>query len=160
MTPFSEIKHRLADGSVAEYACHLLHREPGHVVLYHKLVDGGAEVFGIKLRQGTETFGYFWEDRLYNVYHWVQPEGDPAGFYFNLADGTEIGPDYVEWRDLVVDVLITPDGRCQVLDEDELPGNLTPGVRQKIEEAKVQILENRRALIEEIVDASRHWLLT
>ena len=39
----------------------------------------------------------------------------------------------IEWRDLVVDVLMTADGRCRVLDENELPDDLEDGLRHYIE---------------------------
>lgn len=154
MMPFAEIKRRL-DGTLAKFECRLVHREPGHVVIRHEITGQGGEVAGIGLPDGTVTYAYYWTDRLYNVYHWLLPDGTTAGYYFNLADQTEIGKDHVAWRDLVVDVLVAPDGRCQVLDEDELPADLGPALRAKIECAKADILQNKKRLVEEIEDTTR-----
>ena len=42
----------------------------------------------------------------------------------------------LEWRDLTVDVLATPAGRLEVLDEDELPADLDAATRARIEAGK------------------------
>jgi len=90
----------------------------------------------IALRRGTLSLGYFWEDRPYNAYHWIDESLDSVALYFNISDGTRIGETTIEWRDLAVDILISPDGRCRVLDEDELPGDLDPALRARIEAAR------------------------
>ncbi|MFQ5859347.1 MAG: DUF402 domain-containing protein [Anaerolineae bacterium] len=154
MIAFTEIKRRL-DGSVAQFECSLVHREPGHVVLRYVVTGEGGEVAGIRLPGGTITYAYYWTDRPYNVYHWLLPDGSTAGYYFNLADQTEIGEDYVEWRDLIVDILITPDGRCQVLDEDELPADLGPATRATLKRAKAEIRKHQTRLVDEIEENTR-----
>jgi hypothetical protein len=69
---------------------------------------------------GTVSFGHFWTDRPYNVYHWMDgTTGATIGYYVNLADSTRVDGDLLEWRDLAVDILIRPDGNVTVLDEDE-----------------------------------------
>lgn len=156
MSLFTEVKRRL-DGSVAKFECTLVHREAGHVVLRYDITGQGGEVAGVRLPGGTITYAYYWTDRPYNVYHWLLPDGTTAGYYFNLADQTEIGEKRVAWLDLTVDILITPDGRCQVLDEDELPADLGPALRERLARAKAEILENREWLVEEIDSTTRRW---
>jgi len=112
-------------------------------------------VHGIDLPAGTITFGHFWTDRLYNVYHWLGERGQTIAFYFNLADRTVIEGGRLEWRDLTLDVLATPAGRLEVLDEDELPADLDPTTRARIEEAKGAILGDPRRLMAEIEARSR-----
>ena len=70
-------------------------------------------VHGVDLPAGTISFGHFWTDRLYNVYHWLDADRRTLGFYFNIADRTRIAEAELEWRDLVVDVLATPAGRLE-----------------------------------------------
>ena len=90
----------------------------------------------ILLRAGTISLGYFWENRPYNVYHWIDEAGNTVALYFNIADSTRIAAATVEWRDLAVDVLISSDGCCRVLDEDELPADIDPALRRYIETAR------------------------
>ncbi|MCP4304364.1 MAG: DUF402 domain-containing protein [bacterium] len=53
-----------------------------------------------------------------------------------LGGATRISSQRVAWRDLVVDVLVNPDGGCRVLDEDQLPIDLDRGLRRRIESTR------------------------
>ena len=103
----------------------------------------------ILLRRNTLSLGYFWEDRPYNAYHWIDARGDSVALYFNISDGTRIGPEEIEWRDLAVDILISPDGRCRVLDEDELPANLDRGLLAYIRAARDDLCRKPLSLLGE-----------
>jgi len=84
------------------------------------------------LPAGSLSLGYFWEDRPYNAYHWVDDKQRTLALYFNICDNTRITAQQVAWRDLTVDILITPDLRCRVLDEDELPDDLDHNLLERI----------------------------
>ena len=119
LKPILEIKRTLA-GVEKRFDCTRLAGDDRHVVVLW-IAREPMHVHGVDLPAGTISFGHFWKDRFYNVYHWVDPNGRTLGLYFNIADSTVIGPDRLEWRDLIVDVLAMPDGSVTVLDEDELP---------------------------------------
>jgi predicted RNA-binding protein associated with RNAse of E/G family len=123
------------------------------VVLW--IAPAAMRVHGIDLPAGTISFGHFWADRHYNVYHWVDAEGRTIGFYFNLADRTRISEASLEWRDLVIDILATPAGRLDVLDEDELPVAVDAEVAAHITDGKAAILDAPDRLMAEIEAASR-----
>jgi predicted RNA-binding protein associated with RNAse of E/G family len=123
------------------------------VVLW--IAPAAMHVHGIDLPAGTISFGHFWVERRYNVYHWVDPAGRTIGFYFNLADRTRISEATLEWRDLVIDVLATPAGRLEVLDEDELPAAVDAEVAAHIADGKAAILGAPDRLMAEIEAASR-----
>ncbi|MCP4391414.1 MAG: DUF402 domain-containing protein [Gammaproteobacteria bacterium] len=93
----------------------------------------------ILLRKNTVSLGYFWQHRPYNAYHWIDDQHNTVALYFNIADSTRISPQTIEWRDLTVDVLITPDGRCRVLDEDELPANIDPELLYYIDQTRDEL---------------------
>ena len=121
-TRISEVKTTLA-GKRQIFDCERIRYAAGEtVVLYRMPADHQLE--DILLAKGTLSLGYFWEDRAYNAYHWVDDKRQTLALYFNICDSTHISPEQVAWRDLTVDILITPDQRCQVLDEDELPDDL------------------------------------
>ena len=141
-----EIKRTLT-GREKRFQCHRLacDDQRQHAVLMF-VAPSGMHVHGIDLPPGTVTFGHFWTDRLYNVYHWLDVHRNTIGFYFNLSDSTEINDDRLEWRDLTVDILAVdalaqPPGRLEVLDEDELPADLDPDLRRVIEHGKASILD-------------------
>lgn len=147
-----ELKRTL-DGREERFACRLIEGDRRQVVVLF-VAPEAMHVHGVDLPAGTVTFGHFWTDRLYNVYHWLDVRGQTIGFYFNLSDGTVIDAGRLEWRDLTLDVLATP-GRLEVLDEDELPADLDTATRARIEEAKQSILADPRRLMAEIEARSR-----
>lgn len=151
-----EIKRTL-DGREKRFDCRLIAGGGGDAVVLF-VAPAAILVHGVELPAGTVTFGYFWSDRLYNVYHWLDPRhGTTIGFYFNLADLTLIGEGRLEWRDLTLDILATPAGRLEVLDEDELPADLDETLRARIAEAKRQVLADPGGLMRELELSSRSF---
>ena len=153
LVPVVEIKHALAGGE-KRFDCLRLAGGPRHAVLLW-IASERMHVHGVELPAGTISFGHFWIDRCYNVYHWLDPGGRTLGFYFNIADRTRIGEAELEWRDLVIDVLATPAGRLELLDEDELPTIVDPEAAAHIAAGKAAILEAPSAVMAEIETASR-----
>ncbi len=148
-----ELKRTL-DGCEKRFHCRVIEGDQRRVVVLY-IAPAAMHVHGVDLPAGTVTFGYFWTDRLYNVYHWLDGRGETIGFYFNLSDQTVIGDGHLEWRDLTLDVLATPAGRLEVLDEDELPADLDETTRAHIEEARRSILADPGRLTDEIERRSR-----
>ena len=142
--PFREIKRRL-DGRVDRFECSPVQLAQDEVVLLHKRSEEGR-VDDLVLPAGSLTFGYFWTQRPYNVYHFVTETGRTLGVYFNVCDQTEISPETVSWRDLVIDLLVTPDGRCRVLDAEELPPDLSTHPAQLIRETE-QYLQSQHGSV-------------
>ena len=132
-----EIKSTLG-GIRKEFDCELLARSHGEAVVIYRM-PRDVQLEDVLLRKDTVSLGYFWEDRPYNVYHWIDPLQDTVALYFNIADGTRISQQSIEWRDLTVDVLITPDGRCRVLDEHELPPDIDAGLLRYIRETRDEL---------------------
>jgi hypothetical protein len=150
-----EIKRTL-DGREKRFDCRLLAgaSDGGHAAVLW-IAPEPMHVHGVDLPAGTVSVGHFWADRNYNVYHWLGRAGETLGFYFNICDRTRIGAGLIEWRDLIVDVLALPGGRLDVVDEDELPADLSPDVAANIAAGKQAILAAPAAVMAEIEAASR-----
>jgi len=153
LVPVVEIKQTLAGGE-KRFDCLRLAGSTEHAVLLW-IAPEPMRVHGVDLPAGTISFGHFWTDRFFNVYHWLDADGRTLGFYFNLADRTRIAERELVWRDLVVDVLATPDGRLDLLDEDELPAVIEPEAAAHIAAGKAAILGAPAAVMAEIEAASR-----
>lgn len=101
--------------------------EPGFVV-YRYVMPGPVNLEGILLPEGSATYGFYWEDRPYNLYLWVDRKEKPRALYFNVSDSTRVGEEEVTWRDLMVDILYPVDGgrlgSPRVLDLEEGEGPL------------------------------------
>jgi predicted RNA-binding protein associated with RNAse of E/G family len=148
-----ELKRTL-DGREQRFACRMIEADHHHAVLLF-IAASPMHVHGVDLPAGTVTFGHFWTDRPYNVYHWLDPQGGTIGFYFNLSDSTIIGEGRLEWRDLTLDILSTPAGRLEVLDQDQLPADLDETLRARIEQAKALILSDPHRITDEVEQRSR-----
>jgi predicted RNA-binding protein associated with RNAse of E/G family len=150
-----EVKRTLA-GVEKRFDCRVLSRAPGHLAVLW-IAPAAMQVHGIDLPAGTVSVGHFWTDRPYNVYHWLRADRSLStiGYYFNLADETRWTADRLDWRDLTVDVLATPEGRLDVLDEDELPPDLDAEARAHIDAGKAALLGATAAVLAEVEAASR-----
>lgn len=151
-----EVKRTLS-GERQEFVCRLLERREGEAVLLYVL-DRAVRVSDLELPQGTRTVAYYWEDRAYNVYHWIHPQGPTLGYYFNVAASTRIGPERVEWRDLGVDLLLVPGGPPRFLDEGELPQDLDARLWAIIWQAKEELRRSHGRLAARLEGRSRALL--
>jgi len=110
-------------------------------------VEKTQKVGSIILYPGTLSYGFFWRNRPYTLYKWKKDE-KIIGNYFNVADAVRISKGTISWRDLVVDILVLPSGRNEVLDEDQLQ-NISSDLEKYIEKSKNIILNNYRKIIDE-----------
>jgi predicted RNA-binding protein associated with RNAse of E/G family len=143
------------DGSVQEFACRALVLEPGKRAVIRYDLDRDWHVGGMVFPKGGYTAGHFWVDRPYNVYHWMAAAGQTLAYYFNVGLVDEISETQVAWRDLIIDVLVQPNGVIDILDEDELPVDLPAAHRGTIARALEQIVTNPKRLVVEIERESR-----
>jgi hypothetical protein len=144
----TEIKQTLS-GASKTFNCRVLARRAGELTVLFVSTKVYSTA-GLTLPVGTVTFGHFWTDRPYNVYHWMEPSGRTIAFYFNLASDTRFDESVLHWRDLVLDVLIVPGGEPQVLDEHELPPDLDADTRALIAQARGELLSRAAALVVEL----------
>lgn len=143
-----EVKRKL-DGRVQRFNCQLVDWSANRAVVIYYL-ERAYQINELCLPAGTLSYGHFWQDRNYNVYHWVSPEGDSIGLYLNICDSTSITSHEIEWRDLEVDILLRSDGRATVLDEDELPPDISAETRKLIQHTYRHILKHAAAIITDV----------
>jgi hypothetical protein len=149
LPPILEIKRTLA-GAEKRFECRRLHVDGPHLVVLF-VAPAPLQVHGVALPAGTVTFGHFWRDRPYNVYHWLDPvTGQGLGVYVNLAAETRIQDDRLEWLDLILDVLVAPGQPPCVLDEDEIPALAPPGLLARIAAARAAVLDELPRLLDEL----------
>ena len=131
--------------------------EPGRRAVIRYDLDRDWQVGGMVIPKGGYTAGHFWIDRPYNVYHWLE-NGKTLAYYFNIGLVDDITDAQVAWRDLIIDVLVKPDGAIDILDEDEVPADLAPEHRGTIARALEQIVTNPKRLVAEIERETRDLL--
>ncbi len=140
-------KKILLTGEIQTYSCDLLYCSKKFGILKH-IIERCYNIDGLQLNPGDITHALYWTDRPYTLYVWQMDRGKRA-YYFNIADSITLHPAEFIWRDLVIDILIDPDGHLHVLDETELPADLGSELQHSIAIAKELILRNHDAVARE-----------
>jgi|YNPBryBLVA2012_1023415.scaffolds.fasta_scaffold20046_3 protein associated with RNAse G/E len=95
---------------------------------------------------------HFWRDRWYNIFINYTAEGTLGNYYCNVSLPPTITADSVTFVDLDLDVRIWPDGRCEVLDQEEFelycldygyPAWVQRSARQAVNDV-IRLYENRQ----------------
>src|SRR5215211_7249813 len=71
----------------------------------------------------TSSVEYYWLDRWYNVFRFVEPTGQLRNYYCNVNVPPVLNNDVLSYIDLDMDVLVAPDFSYSILDEDEFTVN-------------------------------------
>lgn len=112
------------DTKVVEYRCKLLEAHNQQVVLFHIIEDTfimTANQANLTIPKGSYTLAYYWGNRPYNLYIWRDNKGKYIGCYFNIVKNTCFTNKMVSFEDLIIDIMVLPNGEYYILDEDELP---------------------------------------
>lgn len=105
---------------VIRYQGELLERGVNQILLQAAFGLENVKLVDIPLAIGDVFLETYYSDHWYNIYE-IHAKGDNKlkGWYCNVSYPAEIGKDIVIFRDLALDLLVYPDGRQVVLDEDE-----------------------------------------
>ena len=78
------------------------------------------QFFGLTFREGDRFIETYYSDRWFNIFE-IHDAGDDhlKGWYCNITRPARIDQGHIYAEDLALDLLVYPDGRVQVLDEDE-----------------------------------------
>ncbi len=102
------------------YTGKLLARRPGGVLLEALFNRDYGDLHGISLNRGDRFVEAYYSDRWYNIFEMHDGlDGPVKGWYCNITLPAEIRDGEVRYTDLALDLLVYPDGRQLVLDEDE-----------------------------------------
>ncbi|MEX0781714.1 MAG: DUF402 domain-containing protein [Dehalococcoidia bacterium] len=144
------------DGSAREYACELVTRRPGLIVVRFAMPAGG-EIFNapITIPPGSISYGWFWARRPYNLYRMLAPDGALIAHRFDAVADVRLLAGAVEYRDLVLDWWVLPDDTILEEDRDELDtlaatGFLSPADVAAANRAAFEVLSRYRHIIDDV----------
>ena len=126
------------------YEGKLISRSPNKIVIEAFFDREDTPVEGIILLRGDRFIETYYSDRWYNIYEiQEQLNGRLKLWYCNVAYPAEIKNYSISYRDLALDLLVYPDGRQTVLDEDEfealpLPDVVKTTARKALLELKIR----------------------
>jgi len=126
------------------YPGRVLARTTGRVTLEATFRRGPMSLEGITLRPGDRFVEHYFADRWYNVFEiYDVDDGRFKGWYCNVSRPAVITQDSVSAEDLVLDLLVEPNGRATILDQDEFDALALPPDERK---AALAALEELQAL--------------
>jgi protein associated with RNAse G/E len=115
------------------YTGRILAQHTDRVVLEAEFNRDDFSIHEITLRRGDRFIETYFTDRWYNVFA-IHDRDDNRlmAWYCNIGYPAEVGDGEVSYIDLALDLLVYPDGRQLVLDEDEFAAlALSPEVQQQ-----------------------------
>ncbi len=140
MAPITVVKRNLEGEETFRYSGKVLERSPSHIMLEAYFNRPDLPFHGIVLGKGDRFVEMYYSERWYNIFEIHDRDDDHLkGWYCNIGFPAEIDEDTVSYIDLALDLLVYPDGRQLVLDEDEFTAlPLPPHIR---EQGKASLME-------------------
>jgi predicted RNA-binding protein associated with RNAse of E/G family len=119
-TTITVIKRDILGVETWRYQGRLLEQLDGCLVLEAFFDKQDISFHGMLLGKGDRFIETYYSDRWYNIFEIHAREDDRLrGWYCNITRPAEIERETVTWIDLALDLLVFPDRRQVVLDEEE-----------------------------------------
>ncbi len=113
-------KLNLSGKETFRYTGIVLAREPNRLVLEARFNRPDLDFHGVVMAEGDRFVETYYSDRWYNIFEMHDRTDDHLkGWYCNISRPATIEEDSVSFVDLALDLLVYPDGRQLVVDEDE-----------------------------------------
>jgi hypothetical protein len=127
------VKQNPAGQQTYRYHGRLLERSAERLVIEAFFTRHDMDFNGLLLGKGDRFVETYYTDRWYNIYEVHAREDDAIrGWYCNISFPAEFDGACLSYRDLCLDLLVFPDGRQIVLDEDEFALlDIPPALRQR-----------------------------
>ena len=98
------------------------------------------------IRTGTISYEYYWKNSWFNIFRFNEPEGHLRNFYCNVSMPPTFKYRVLDYVDLDIDILVTNDFNCQILDLDEFSENsviyqYSSDMKENIESSIEQLLK-------------------
>lgn len=75
------------------------------------------------IRRGTISYEYYWLDRWYNIFRFHEQGGELRNFYCNINMPPKFENSVLDYVDLDIDILVSPDFSYKVLDVEDFETN-------------------------------------
>jgi uncharacterized protein len=85
-------------------------------------IDVSHEILG-EIKQQTRTVEYYWLNRWYNVFRFLNDDGSTRLWYCNINTPPEFKDSMLRYVDLDIDIVLHADFSFQILDMDEFETN-------------------------------------
>ncbi len=123
MEEITVIKCNPQGKEVFRYPGMVRQRQPGALLIEAYFWRDDLPFHGTVLKKHDRFVEAYYLDRWYNIYEiYDRDDGQLKCWYCNVSYPAEFSDGRIIFRDLALDLLVFPDGRQEVLDEDEYAG--------------------------------------
>ena len=126
MAPPNDITVRILKHDGAEHRrwqAKLSHQDENLLVLDAEFdSDVSHDLMG-EIKRGTRTVEYYWLDRWYSIFRFLDDEGGTRLWYCNINTPPSFADATLTCIDMDIDVVVQPNLSYSVLDEDEFATN-------------------------------------
>lgn len=135
------LKQNPAGEILWSYTGHRLEQVGTRLVLEAFFDREDRQFHGMPLLRGDRFVETYYSDRWYNVFAiYSREDGSLRGWYCNITRPALFQDGMVSYVDLALDLLVFPDGRQLVLDEDEFAAlNLSPSEQAAARQALAEL---------------------
>lgn len=126
MHPSNHITVRVLKYDGAEYRrwnARIKSRDQALIVLDAEFEDEVRHDSLGTIPKGTRTIEYYWLDHWYNIFRFLNEDGDTRLWYCNINTPPSLADQVLTYTDLDIDVLVQPDLSYSVLDLDDFEDN-------------------------------------
>jgi uncharacterized protein len=123
------------------YSACLLENRNGRIVLEANFDREDTNLHGMLLAKGDRFIETYYTNHWYNIFEIHASEDDQLrGWYCNVGKPAKFDGQVLSYVDLALDLLVFPDGRQIILDEDEFAGlDISDRVRQQALDALAKL---------------------
>lgn len=105
------------------WTCELVERVDPLVTVVGEF-DRDVEHPGLgSISRGTVSYEYYWFDRWYNIFRFLEPDGSLRNYYCNFAMPPTFENGVLDYVDLDIDVVVWKDFSFDVVDRDDFEVN-------------------------------------
>jgi uncharacterized protein len=146
--PITVIKQDIQGHETFRYSGLVLERSPEYVRLEARFNRDEVPVQDIILRRNDRFVETFFTQRWYNTFEIHDRQDDSLKvWYCNVGYPAELEAGIVSYKDLALDLLVYPDGRQVILDEEEFAElDIPPEIRRRALAALGELQEYFRHL--------------
>lgn len=132
MTEITVLKQNPAGELLYQWHGQLLSQTANQVLIEAAFNAESGQLLDIPLNKGDRFLETYYLDRWFNIFEIRDLKDDHLkGWYCNVSAPAQLRPGELSFRDFALDLLVYPDGRQFVLDEDEFAAlDCAPDERQ------------------------------
>ena len=129
-----------------QWQAQLISQTDSHIVVEGVFTEEVKHTLLGTIQRGTHSTEYYWTDRWFSIFRFLEPDGQLRNYYCNINQPVEFRGNILSFIDLDIDVYVRPDFSYRILDEEEFIANASrynypSDVRSRVPAALSRLIE-------------------